>query len=322
MLYDRFNRVLKNLRISVTYDCNFNCLYCHHEGWSNRSSDVLTAEEIQTVSSVARFLGIDEFKLTGGEPLLRKDIVKIVSALRELKPRDISITTNGFLLEKLVGPLSEAGLMRLNVNLPTLSREKYRMITGVDGLENVLKGIEAAHNYKLPITLNVVLLNGINNEEYKELINFAQRYEAKIRFIELEPIMVDMEMYKRLYASANKIIEYLEATSVFKTYRELNRRPIYTISNGIRVEVVKWLGNRYFCSYCNRIRLSPSGILKPCIMVEYGIDLKPFLRPTTNYNELKNAFINVNQMRIPYNMIHHRDTGGINTRIDRSIQSH
>ncbi len=305
MLYDRFNRVLKNLRISVTYDCNFNCIYCHHEGWSYRDGDTLTAKEIGVIASVAKSLEIDEFKITGGEPLLRRDIVKIIATLRELKPRDISMTTNGFLLEKLAGPLSEAGLMRLNISLPTLNREKYRMITGVDGLESILRGIEAVYSYKLPITLNIVLLKGINDDEYREFIDFAQRYEAKIRFIELEPIVIDVKLFRKLYAPANKIIDYLEKISVSKIYRELNHRPIYILGNGTKVEVVKWLGNRYFCSYCNRVRLSPNGILKPCIMVEYGVDLKPFLRPTVDFDGLRNAFINVNQMRIPYNIVYH-----------------
>lgn len=303
MLYDRFNRVLKNLRISVTYDCNFNCIYCHQEGWSYRDSDILTAKEIGVIASVAKSLEIDEFKITGGEPLLRRDIVEIVTILKELKPKDISMTTNGFLLEKLAESLFEAGLMRLNINLPTLNREKYKMITSVDGLENVLRGIEVAYNCRIPITLNIVLLKGINDDEYREFIDFAQRYEAKVRFIELEPIVIDVEVFRKLYVSANKIIDYLEKQSTSKTYRELNRRPIYILGNGTKVEVVKWLGNRYFCSYCNRIRLSPSGILKPCVMVEYGVDLKPFLRPTIDLNGLKNAFISVNQMRIPYNTV-------------------
>lgn len=271
---------------------------------------MLTVEEIQVIASVAKLLGIDEFKLTGGEPLLRRDIVEIVSALRELKPRDISITTNGFLLEGLIGPLSEAGLMRLNVNLPTLDRERYRAVTGVDGLENVLKGIEAAHDYRIPTTINIVLINGVNSEKFEEFIDFAQRYEVKIRFIELEPIMMDAGMHERLYASANKIIEYLEEKSISKSYREVNRRPVYTLSNGVKVEVVKWLGNRYFCLYCNKIRLSPDGVLKPCIMLEKGVDLKPFLRPNVDFNGLKSAFIAVNLMRIPYNTVHHSNVGG------------
>ncbi|MEM4464564.1 MAG: GTP 3',8-cyclase MoaA [Ignisphaera sp.] len=308
MLYDRFNRALRNLRISVTYDCNFNCIYCHKEGWGYRDDDILTAEEIGIIASVAKSLNIDEFKLTGGEPLLRKDIVKIVEILRKLNPRDISMTTNGFLLDRLARPLCEAGLMRLNINLPTLNREKYRMITGVDGLENILKGIEVAHEYRLPIALNVVLLRDINDNEYREFIEFAQRYEAKVRFIELEPIMIDAEVFRKLYISASKVIDYLEGISISKTYRELNHRPVYTLSNGVKVEVIKWLGNRYFCSYCNRIRLSPNGVLKPCVMIEYGVDLKQFLRPTVDLDGLRKAFAEVNQMRIPYNMVLHNRT--------------
>lgn len=301
MLYDRFGRRLENLRISLTYECSYGCIYCHREGWGRSDNDMLTAEEIGVVASAAKLLGIDEFKLTGGEPLLRKDIIEIVELLSKLKPKDLSMTTNGFLLEGLAKHLSESGLMRVNISLPSLNKERYRMITGVDGLEKVLRGVEVAYSYGLPITLNVVLLKDINDSEYKDFIDFAQRYGAKVRFIELEPISLNMDVFGRLYVSVDKIINYLEERSVSKIYRELNLRPVYILDNGIRVEVVRWLGNRYFCMYCNRVRLSPNGILKPCIMAEYGIDLKPLLRPTPDADGLKEAFIKINQMRVPYN---------------------
>ncbi|MEM0006595.1 MAG: hypothetical protein QW406_07035, partial [Ignisphaera sp.] len=120
--------------------------------------------------------------------------------------------------------------------------------------------------------------------------------------------MIDAEVFRKLYISASKVIDYLEGISISKTYRELNHRPVYTLSNGVKVEVIKWLGNRYFCSYCNRIRLSPKGVLKPCVMIEYGVDLKQFLRPTVDLDGLRKAFAEVNQMRIPYNMVLHNRT--------------
>jgi len=303
-MYDKFNRAMKNLRISITHDCSYTCLYCHREGWNNRYDDILSPGEIGIISSVARSLDIDEFKLTGGEPLLRKDVIDIVEKIAEVKPKDLSMTTNGFLLKDFAKDLSEAGLMRVNVSLPSLNRERYRIITGIDGLENVLKGIDEAYNYNLkPITLNVVLLRDINDNEYKDFIEFAQRYEAKVRFIELEPIVLNTEVFNKLYVSIDNIVKYLEERSVCKVYRELNMRPIYILDNGIKVEIVKWLENKYFCRYCNRVRLSPEGVLKPCVMVKYGIDLKPFLRPDIDFDKLKEAFIKINQMRFPYNEI-------------------
>ncbi|ADM28626.1 Radical SAM domain protein [Ignisphaera aggregans DSM 17230] len=304
MLIDNFGRILRNLRISVTHECNYHCVYCHMEGWGvYRHKEFLNANEIRSIAEIAMELGINEFKITGGEPLVRRDIIEIVSSIASLKPKDLSMTTNGYFLHILAEKLVEAGLKRINVSIPSLSREKYRYITGIDSLEIVLDGIKKALDVGLtPLTINIVVLKNINDDEYLEFIKFASRFNGniKIRFIELEPITIPRNIFSKYYISLETIEKYIESIAVKKYIRDIHARPVYVLYNGIEIELVRWLGNRQFCRNCNRIRLSADGILKPCILARNGIDLKPFLRPTINRDGLREAFFKINALRHPY----------------------
>ncbi len=301
-LVDRWGRKLENLRVSVTSECNYRCIYCHREGLLNRGYG-LSAEEYRVIAIVASSLGISEFKLTGGEPLARRDIVDVVKAFSETKPRDLSMTTNGYWLEFYVEKLAEAGLMRINVSMPSLNREKYRYVTGLDALDKVVSSLRKAQEVGLnPITINVVILNGINDDEYKNFIDFVSTHGYKLRFIELEPISIPKHIFDKLYKPIDDIVKYLESISIRKYFRSLHHRPVYVLNTGNEVEIVKWTHNTVFCMYCNRIRLTADGILTPCIMATKGVDLKPFLRPKPNLDEIKKAFVKVNEMRLPFNI--------------------
>ncbi len=306
MLIDSFGRILRNLRISVIHECNYHCIYCHREGWeAHRHKELLNADEIRSIAEVAMEFGINEFKITGGEPLIRYDIIEIVSSIALLKPKDLSMTTNGYFLHILAEKLVEAGLKRVNVSIPSLSREKYRYITGIDSLGIVLKGIRRALDVGLiPLTINVVILKNINDDEYLEFIKFASRFNGniKIRFIELEPITIPKDIFNKYYLSLETIEKYIESIAIKKYIRDLHARPVYVLDNGIEIEFVRWLGNKLFCRNCNRVRLSADGILKPCILARNGIDLKPFLRPTINRDGLKNVFFKINTLRCPHNI--------------------
>ncbi len=304
MLIDRWGRPLDSLRVSVTSNCNFSCIYCHREGPANRGEG-LSPDDYMAIAKVASELEIKRFKLTGGEPLIRRDIVDIVKAFATTKPEDLSMTTNGFFLEDLAYKLAEAGLMRVNVNLPSLDRERYRYVTRVDGLEKVLKGLRVAQEAGLkPITLNVVLLKGINDNDYKRIIEFASANGCRVRFIELEPITIPKKVFEALYTSLDPVVNYLEKIAVRKYIRKFHARPVYVLDTGVEVEIVKWTHNTAFCMNCTRIRLTADGMLIPCVMVSYGVDLKPFLRPKPDFEGLREAFIKVNSMRMPYNVIH------------------
>ncbi|RLE86995.1 MAG: GTP 3',8-cyclase MoaA, partial [Thermoprotei archaeon] len=172
MLKDRFKRPLLHLRITVTMACNYACIYCHREGeLGSRRPDELKPYEIYLIGKAASELGIRKFKLTGGEPLLRDDIFEIVNLLNSLQPLDLALTTNGYFLLEYAYKLREAGLRRVNVSIPSLRREVYREITGVDGLEKTLKGVEAAIDAGFnPVKINYVLLRGFNEDEFWDFI--------------------------------------------------------------------------------------------------------------------------------------------------------
>lgn len=301
MLYDKWGRPLQALRINVTQDCNYNCIYCHREGWSG-SEEVLKPEELAVIASAARELGILEFKITGGEPTLRNDLVEVVKALASVKPRDLSMTTNGVFLHLRAASLAEAGLMRVNVSLPSLRRDVYKYITGADGLEAVLKGVRVAIDCGLhPVTLNVVVMKGINEWEFKDFIDFASKEGLRLRFIELEPISIPEHIFIRLYKGLDYIADYLEAVASKKYFRSLHHRPVYVMETGIEVELVRWYRNCEFCLHCNRVRLTADGILRPCIFAREGVDLKPLLRPKMEISMIKEAIMQVNEARAPYN---------------------
>jgi cyclic pyranopterin phosphate synthase len=303
MLVDRWGRILDSLRISLTSFCNYSCIYCHREGFANRGNG-LKPDEYRAIAYVATSLGIARFKLTGGEPLLRRDVVDVVKVFSEAKPDDLSMTTNGFYLEELAQKLVEAGLRRVNVNVPSLDRERYKRITKVDALDKVLKGLRAAHDAGLePITINVTVLKNFNDAEFANLINFASQNGYRLRFIELEPISLPKPVFEELYASLNPVIDHLERVSVRKYIRKLHARPVYVLDTGIEVEIVRWTHNTAFCMGCTRVRLSADGVLLPCIMATKGVDLKPFLRPRIDMGRLRESFIAVNGMRFPYNLL-------------------
>lgn len=302
MLTDNYNRVLKTLRIVVNNECNLSCIYCHREGVdSSGKGNILTPKEIAFIARVASRLGIENFKLTGGEPLLRRDIVDIVKELTDIKPKDLSMTTNGSLLTLYSQSLSEAGLRRINVGLPSLNRDRYKHITGMDLLEQVIKGIKMAYNVGLnPITINVVVLKGVTENEYKDFIDFVSKIEGRLRFIELESIGMARRNFKSLYDPMDNILRYLEEIHVKKYVRYENHRPVYVLSNGIEVEIVKWYKNKSFCMYCDRIRLVYDGSIKPCIATDTSIDITKCLKPTVDEKCIEETIMSVNSIRKPF----------------------
>ncbi len=273
MLVDRYGRPLKSLRVSVTSRCNFSCIYCHNEGFAKSLVTELSVEQYDIVARACRILGIENVKLTGGEPLIRNDIVEIVKVFSD-NVKEVSMTTNGYYLEELANRLASAGLKRVCISVPSLNKALYSEITGVNGLEKVLRGIKAAYEADLtPITFNVVVLKWFNLNELLEMINLASKYEAKIRLIELEPIGIPIETFSKLHKPLDEFIEFLNVKAVRKYIRELHARPVYVLDNGIEVEIVSWFGNAKFCRYCDRVRLSPDGKIKPCIARKDYVDL-------------------------------------------------
>ncbi|RLI84014.1 MAG: GTP 3',8-cyclase MoaA [Archaeoglobales archaeon] len=280
MLVDRFGRVVKHLRISVTSKCNMSCIYCHNEGMSEVGED-MDLDEIVEICKVFYKLGVEKVKITGGEPLIRRDIVEIVSEMPRFK--EISLVTNGYYLSKYAYELKEAGLDRVNVSLDTLNPERYKFITGVDGLDRVLDGIESAYDAGLtPIKLNMVVMS-INEDEIWELLDFTSKFNRSGINVILQLIEVINSCY---YVSLEKIEDkFRKITSVVIT-RNLHARRQYVFGN-LAVEFVRPF-HREFCMNCTRIRVTSDGKIKPCLMSKVYVNARG-LRGEELLNAIKKA---------------------------------
>lgn len=302
MLRDSFGRVIENIRISVTQRCNFKCLYCHGEGVSNTSFDEMLPEEIERIVRVAASLGIRGVKLTGGEPLLRDDILEIVSRISRIPGiEDVSMTTNGFFLEDYADDLKKSGLTRVNVSLDTLDAEKFRMITGVNGHETVVRGIIRASRANLrPVKVNMVILKGINEDEVDDMIKFAGDNDLVLQIIEFEWPSADA-IYEKYHVNVSKIEEEIRRRSSRVIVRPMHHRRKYLLEDGTEIEFVRPMHNSEFCLHCNRIRLTSDGKLKPCLFRNDNlVDILSPLRSGASDDHLKKLFVEATMKRRPY----------------------
>ncbi len=300
MVRDPYGREIKSVRISVTYRCNMNCIYCHKEGLSNVSEE-MTPEEIERIVRIMAKYGISKVKITGGEPLVRDDIVEIVHRISRISGiKEVSMVTNGYYLEEYAYELKKAGLKRVNVSLDTLNPEKYRYITGCNCVDKVLRGIEKAYDAGLrPIKINVVLLKGINDGEIFEIIKRFSRDGFVVQLIEL--INSDDNFFKKHYLSLKDIEDYLEKISDKILIRELHARKRFFI-NGAEVETVRFIHNKEFCANCNRIRITPDGKFKPCLMRNDNlVDFLSYMRSGCDDKKLEELFLEAVKRREPFN---------------------
>jgi len=302
MLKDPYGRTLESIRISVTQRCNLNCFYCHREGEDPSKKEEMTPEEIQRIVAVAASFGLGKVKLTGGEPLIRRDILDIVEKIHETPGiKEVSMTTNGVLLSEYTYSLKKAGLTRVNVSLDTLRAERYRQITGVDALESVTLGIAKARDAGLhPVKVNMVLLKGLNEHEVPEMIDFARKSGVILQIIELEA-PYENEFYKRYHASMDAVERLLEGMAERITIRKMHHRKKYHLRGGGEVEVVKPMHNTEFCRHCNRIRVTSDGKLKPCLFRNDNlVDMLGPIRRGEPEETLKKIFLEAVKRREPY----------------------
>ncbi len=258
-LKDSYGRPVTNLRISLTSRCNLSCIYCHAEGEKNPDAE-MSAEEIIEIMNVAAKFGIRSIKFTGGEPLLRPDILDIIRAV----PPGIesSVTTNGILLGNMAEPLKRAGLRRVNVSLDSLNPDTYKRITGSDRLSDVLAGIDAALKAGLtPVKLNMVVLYGINDDEIDDFI----RYVRGNRHLVLQLIELMQFNDCKYHGDLQGVEAMLASRSSQVLTRRMHHRKKYCL-DGAEVEIVRPLHNTEFCAYCNRLRVTSDGKLKPCLL--------------------------------------------------------
>jgi len=295
---DAYNRPISYLRISVTDRCNLRCIYCMPpEGVPWRPhEDILRFEEIEKIVRVAVELGISKVRLTGGEPLVRLGITDLVSDLARIPGvDDLAMTTNGTLLSRYAAPLAEAGLRRVNISLDTLRPERFRHITRLGRLEDVLDGMEAARRAGLePIKINTVAIRGVNDDE---VVDFARRTMQRgwnVRFIEVMPVgggnLVDDRWEERVVTSAEirEKIEVAVGALEPAKIRAGNGPANYFRLPGARGT----LGfitpvSEHFCYRCNRLRLTADGQLRLCLLSDQEIDLRTSLRQGANLAQVK-----------------------------------
>ncbi len=295
-LIDNCNRHLNYLRISITDRCNLQCRYCvpHDLVPKLSQAEILTYEEILRVVRVATRLGISKVRVTGGEPLVRKGVYDFFEKLIATEGlKDVSLTTNGVLLQDNLLKIKSAGIARINVSLDTLNRKKYRQITGYDVFDRVWQGIEKAHALGFyPIKLNIVALHGVNDDELVEMARLSIRYPFHVRFIEFMPIgksdfnsdslLLVPEIKERIRTIGNLIaVQGMRHDGPAQRYK-------FKDAKG-EVGFIPAL-SQHFCNKCNRLRLTASGHLRPCLLADHQEDLKGLLRKGCSDQELANIF--------------------------------
>lgn len=313
-LVDRFNREIDYLRVSVTDRCNFRCQYCMPEEGvpATPKEQTLTFEDHRRILAAAASCGMTKVRFTGGEPLLWKPLTNLVQAAKEIGFQDISATTNGYLLGGLAKPLAEAGLDRINVSLDTLDPKRFKAIARRGDLATVLAGIEAAFEAGLsPVKLNCVVMKGFNDDEVDDLARWTMDRELHVRFIELMPIRWNLDETEPFDSFAphgsRGLLQLTQAQGTMLSSREM--RTLFVSSEESKARIERETGPLFdaevvtngparsyrlegargtvgfisqitndFCSRCNRLRVTHDGFLRPCLMSDGELDLKPALR--------------------------------------------
>ena len=280
MLTDRYGRTISYMRISVTDRCNLRCRYCMPDGIERiPMSDLLTYEEIAFVCRQAADLGIGSFRITGGEPLVRKGCVRLVSMLKETPGvRRVTMTTNGVLLGEHLNGLLDAGLDAVNISLDTLDRGQYKAITGMDELDRVLASIRRAAG-KLPVRINCVICREINDDAPGELATLARDLPVDVRFIELMPIGAAKGLETVPNASVLARIEEQYGKTTESPGGDGDGPAVYRRADGFtgRIGFISAMHGK-FCAACNRLRLTSVGELKPCLCYADTVPLREILR--------------------------------------------
>jgi cyclic pyranopterin phosphate synthase len=284
-LTDRFGRRLDYIRISVTDRCNMRCDYCRPASGAYRAeshANILRYEEIGRIARVAAAMGVKKLRITGGEPLVRRDLPRLIAMLAQIPGiEDLSMTTNATLLAGYAGVLAASGLHRVNISLDSLNSLRFRRLTGGD-LRPVLEGVEAAAKAGLsPIRLNTVLMRGVNDGEAPELIRFAVAHRASIRFIELMPMKVGMD-WRKYYLPVEEVLDRTDVRALVDVEagaRSGNSAAYYLPlrSGDGEVGFISPMSGR-FCGDCNRLRLTADGHLRSCLPADGEIDLRELIR--------------------------------------------
>lgn len=315
LLIDSHGRVLRDLRVSITDRCNFRCMYCLPETeaaqnfyrghwahmpnsapikqqWVPRAS-ILSFEEIERLIRLAVDLGIQKIRLTGGEPLLRHDVEKLVARIAAIPEiEDLAMTTNGFLFAQKGAALREAGLRRVSFSLDSLDRENFKKITGRDSLKEVLQSIALAQELGFdPVKVNAVIIRGINDHELENLAEFARERKLSMRFIEFMPLDSARAWQKEMVVSGSAILQRLQQTFDLQPAPSTNPASTskrWLFRDGGEIGIIAPVSEP-FCGHCNRIRLTADGKIRTCLFSVTEHDLRSRLRDGSSDEQLRIA---------------------------------
>jgi len=296
-LADQFNRPITYLRISVTDRCNLRCVYCMPEAglpWVAKA-EILTFEEVAAIVGAAASIGVRSIRLTGGEPLVRRDLARLVARIASVPGiDDIALSTNGLLLAEQVDTLRSAGLRRVNVSLDTLRPERFFAIARRPGLDRVLAGIDAACTAGLaPVKLNCVVMRGQNEDEVVAFAELTRKRGVHVRFIEMMPVLDNVALQRDAYVSAAEILDRIREHGMLVPVAGPNGNgpARYFAFPGAAgsVGVISPLSHDY-CETCNRVRLSADGRLRLCLFGDNELDLRTPLRAGASRDDLAGIF--------------------------------
>ena len=305
-ILDPYGRPVTQARISLnsSMECNFSCEFCHREGIKEISNNIIRAEEVERITRILASFGISMIKLTGGEPLLRRDIVEIVGRINKLGVREISLSTNGTHLSGLASKLKDNGLKRVNVSLHTLNREMFKLLTGADKLTETIEAIKASIEAGLlPVKMNTTVMRGINDDKLDDLVEFSRSIGGSetnvLQLIELVPN--ESLFYEKYHFPLDSIENDLKNKCVASTERISHRRPKYELANGVIIEIVRPMHNTKFCMGCNRMRITYDGKFKPCLLRNNNhIDFLSFMRSGADDTKIIELFKNAVSIREPF----------------------
>jgi cyclic pyranopterin phosphate synthase len=297
-LLDKYDRTIDYMRISVTDRCNLGCLYCKTENtvisepkercWLRSKTpqginrEVLSYDEIYRIVMAAAVLGVKKIRITGGEPLVRRDVYKLIKMLRSIETiTDISMTTNGILLEKNIEKLADAGLDRVNISMDSLIPSIYKEITRGGDIDTVIRGVEAAEKFGLqPIKINMVPIKGLNDCEIEDFVRLAIEKAYQVRFIELMPYGKNQTWNRERFISAGEIQARIEKMAVLTPvrFKSPGVARYYRINGSDAVVGFISPVSNHFCATCNRLRLTSKGMIKPCLFSDKEIDIATIVR--------------------------------------------
>jgi len=293
ILKDNFQRTIDYMRISITDRCNLRCIYCMpSEGLvPMKHKDILSYEEIVRILRIAVRIGVRKVRITGGEPLIRKNVSHLISLIKNIDDiEDLSLTTNGITLAGCAQEIADAGLKRVNISLDSLRADRYREMTRGGELDSVLKGIDSAERAGLvPVKINMVPMRGFNDDEIGDFAQLTMKASYQVRFIEFMPFGKENMWNPEYFISAEDIKSHVEKFGELHPVRLRRSGPARYYAFDGAAGVLGFISplSNHFCGKCNRLRLTADGKLRPCLFSETEIDIKTAIRNDAPDNEIE-----------------------------------